>query len=287
MKEKFKYAKDLFLSKEMGIMPAGLAFSLFFAVIPIISIIFYLLTSFHFSLDALENFLSNTFPQGVAKLLQPVLIEDLSLSSLITLIVGLGVTINGCLSITIASNTIYEIENAPYHRRLIKAFLLTIIMVFLLAFIVVVPLLGNSFIKLLGNLGTFVSDNLFLINTIYTILQVPFSMIVIFFLIKLLYTIAPDQKIEHKYTNKGALFTTFMWLILTIVFSYYINNIARYDLVYGNLANIVILMFWFYLLAYVFIIGIIINRDVRDITIEKTNTIKLEELRDKVKDNIK
>ena len=112
-------------------------------------------------------------------------------------------------------------------------------------------------------------------------------MIVIFFLIKLLYTIAPDQKIEHKYTNKGALFTTFMWLILTIVFSYYINNIARYDLVYGNLANIVILMFWFYLLAYVFIIGIIINRDVRDITIEKTNTIKLEELRDKVKDNIK
>lgn len=287
MKEKFKYAANLFLSKEMGILPAGLAFSFFFAVIPIISLLFYLLTSFNFSASVLQNFLSQTFPSGIVNLLQPVFIEDLSTSSLITLIFGLFVTMNGCFSIIIACNTIYNIENAPYYKRLLKAFLLTIIMLLLLAFIVIVPLLGNSFIKLLGTFGNFISENEFLINIIYLMLQIPISLFVIFFLIKLLYMIAPDQKMSGKYVNKGAVFTTITWLTLTVLFSYYINNIARYDLIYGNLANIVMLMFWFYLLAYVFVIGIIINRDTREAEVEKTNSIKLGEIRDKVKNKEK
>ncbi len=287
MKEKFKYAANLFLSKEMGILPAGLAFSFFFAVIPIISLLFYLLTSFNFSASVLQNFLSQTFPSGVVNLLQPVFIEDFSTSSLITLIFGLFVTMNGCFSITIACNTIYNIENAPYHKRLLKALLLTIIMLLLLAFIVIVPLLGNSFIKLLGTFGNFISENEFLINIIYLMLQIPISLFVIFFLIKLLYMIAPDQKMKGRYVNKGAVFTTITWLTLTVLFSYYINNIARYDLIYGNLANIVMLMFWFYLLAYVFVIGIIINRDTREAEVEKTNSIKLGEIRDKVKNKEK
>lgn len=287
MKEKFKYAANLFLSKEMGILPAGLAFSFFFAVIPIISLLFYLLTSFNFSASVLQNFLSQTFPSGVVNLLQPVFIEDFSTSSLITLIFGLFVTMNGCFSIIIACNTIYNIENAPYYKRLLKAFLLTIIMLLLLAFIVIVPLLGNSFIKLLGTFGNFISENEFLINIIYLMLQIPISLFVIFFLIKLLYMIAPDQKMKGRYVNKGAVFTTITWLTLTVLFSYYINNIARYDLIYGNLANIVMLMFWFYLLAYVFVIGIIINRDTREAEVEKTNSIKLGEIRDKVKNKEK
>ena len=287
MKEKFKYATELFLSKEMGILPSGLAFSFFFAIIPVISLLFYLLTSINFSADAVQNFLSHTFPSGVVNLLQPVFIEDLSVTSLVTLISGLLVTINGCLAIIIASNTIYHIPSASYYRRLVKAFIITFIMLLLISFIVIVPLLGNSFIKLLGTFGNFLSENEFLIKIISFMLQVPVSLIVIYFLIKLIYIIAPDQKINKRYVVKGSLFTTIMWWLLTVVFSYYINNIARYNLVYGNLANIVMLMLWFYLLAYVFVIGIIINRDTMEKEVEKTNTIKLEELRDRVKNKDK
>jgi len=287
MRKRLKQIIDLSFSKEMGILPSGLAFSFFFAVIPVLSLLFYLLTSLDFSVDIIQNFLSQTFPKGVVNLLQPVFIEDLSIPSLITLISGLIVTINGCLSIILASNTIYDIPNAPFYKRLLKACFTTVIILVLITFIVIVPLLGNSFIKLLGTFGNVLSDNEFLINAIYFVLQFPVSLFVMYYLIKLIYVTAPDQKINNKYVTKGALFTTITWLILTFVFSYYINNIARYDLVYGNLANIVILMFWFYLLAYVFVIGIIINKDTMKKEIEKTNTIKLEELRDKVKSNDK
>ena len=84
-----------------------------------------------------------------------------------------------------------------------------------------------------------------IVNTIYLVLQLPVSLFSMYYIIKLIYVIAPDERIRSKYVTHGALFTTISWLIVTVCLSYYINNIARYDLVYGNLANIVILLFWF------------------------------------------
>ena len=106
-----------------------------------------------------------------------------------------------------------------------------------------------------------------------------------FFIIKLIYFIAPDERVPSKYINKGAIFTTIGWLLVTIIFSYYINNIARYDRVYGNLAAIVMLLFWFYILAYIFVIGLYLNKVSTDNGIEKTNSMKLDEIRKKIKEN--
>ena len=84
--------------------------------------------------------------------------------------------------------------------------------------------------------------------------------------------------------NRGALFTTISWLLVTVGYSYYINNIARYDLVYGNIANIVILLFWFYVLAYIFVIGLYLNKTKAEAGIEKTNRIKLDEIRKRIRE---
>ena len=78
-------------------------------------------------------------------------------------------------------------------------------------------------------------------------------------MIKLLYTMAPDKHIASKYVNKGAVFTTVGWLIVTAVYSYYANNVANYNLFYGGLSGLVILMMWIYIIAYIFVIGIAIN----------------------------
>ena len=287
MKEKLNYIINLLYSKELGILPAGLAYSFVLALIPIISLIFYLVTTINVSADFIMNFINNTFPEGVASLIQPVFIENLSVSSLVTLILGLVVTVNGFSAMIIASNTIYEIDNAPVIKRFFKSLILSIILIILITFMVFVPLLGNSIIKLLSLLGTFISDNEYLVNVLYFILRVPVALLVVFVLVKLIYIIAPDQHIPSKSTTPGALFTTISWVILTVGFSYYINNIARYDRVYGNLANVVIIMLWFYFLAYILVLGMIINKRVVNNSIDKTNTIKLEEIRKKVIDSEK
>ena len=70
---------------------------------------------------------------------------------------------------------------------------------------------------------------------------------------------APDRRIASKYVNHGAAFTTIGWLLITAIYSYYANNVANYNLFYGGLSGIIILMMWVYMIAYIFVIGIAIN----------------------------
>lgn len=282
MKKRIKEFYDLISGKEMGILPGNLAFSFFMAIIPILTLIFYLLTSFNLPMNIITQFLESTFPSGVVDLLQPIFADEMSVDSLITIIFGFIVAANGCGAIIIASNTIYNFENAPLLRRGVKSVFLTFIMILLFAFVLIVPLFGTSIIGLLSSVFPFISQNEFFVDIIYFILRVPVSFFVILFLIKLLYTLSPDDRIPSKYTTKGAVFTTISWIIATYVYSFYINNIADYNLVYGNLANIVILLFWFYVLAYVFVLGLFMNKRNNEIGIEKTNSIKLDEIRKRV-----
>lgn len=287
MTSKIEKLQEIFTSKEFGVLPGNLAFSFFLSVIPILTLIFYVLTSFNLPLDMINDFLTETFPQGVVDLLQPVFTSELTADSLIPIILGITVAANGCNAIILTSNTIYNFKNASFLRRMIKSLLLTMCIILLIAFVVIVPLLGKSILNIVSGVLNFGVKHEMIINIIYYIIQVPVSLLVMFFFIKIVYTFAPDQRIPSKYVTKGAIFTTISWLLITTLFSFYINNMARYDLVYGNLANIVILLLWFYVLAYVFVIGLYMNKTNTEVGIEKTNTIKLEEIRKKIKDEKK
>ena len=268
-------------------MPGNLAYSFFLALIPIISLIFYFTTTLNLPNDILQNFITSTFPQGVSDLLQPVFTNQLTLDSFIPLCLGIIVVMNGCGTIIVTSNTIFRFENSSIIKRTIKSLFLVVIIILLFAFIFIVPLLGRTIIDLIGTVTNLVSKHQVMIDTIYFILQVPVSLIIIFFIIKTIYMIAPDQKLSGKYVNRGAAFTTISWMIVTWGYSYYVNNIASYDAVYGNLANIVMLLFWFYILGYIFVIGLFLNKTRTDAGIELENTMRLEEIRNKIRNKNK
>ena len=83
--------------------------------------------------------------------------------------------------------------------------------------------------------------------------------------------LAPDHRVPSKYVNKGAIFTTIGWVILTAIFSYYANNIANYDLLYGSLSSLVVMMIWIYVMAYILVIGIAINTNIYKVEKENLN----------------
>ena len=82
---------------------------------------------------------------------------------------------------------------------------------------------------------------------------------------------ALNENVPSKYMNKGALFATICFIIVTAIYSYYASNFANYTKFYGNLANIVVLMMWVYILAYIFVIGIAINSDTYNVEKNVTN----------------
>ena len=74
-----------------------------------------------------------------------------------------------------------------------------------------------------------------------------------------MYVIAPDTKIDSSSTTLCAIFTTISWVIGTEIYSIYVNLFANYNIFYGSISNIVILLLWVYLLSYVFVLGIAMN----------------------------
>ena len=97
------------------------------------------------------------------------------------------------------------------------------------------------------------------IYDIFVFAKYPLAFVLIFYFIKLIYTLSPDKKIPSKSVNKGTIFTSITWILVTSIYSYYANNLANYDLFYGSLSNLVVLLIWVYIISYTFVLGIGIN----------------------------
>ncbi|MFA5604061.1 MAG: YihY/virulence factor BrkB family protein [Bacilli bacterium] len=244
---------------EMEILPGNLAFSLVISITPVLTL-FVLLASFlPISTDTLMNFMIKTFPQDVSDILIPFMNgTGFNLNVGVYLIIGFMIASNGLYSVITSSNTLYKKESSTTIKRRIKAVMLAIMLVFLFIFILIVLAFGNSILKLFITLypGSEFFETLY---AIYVFMKWPLGFVAIFFNINLIYAFAPDSLIPSKYTRKGALFTTFAWMIVTSIYSYYVSNIANYDAIYGGLSSIMVMMIWIYILSFVFVLGIALN----------------------------
>ena len=75
-----------------------------------------------------------------------------------------------------------------------------------------------------------------------------------FFTIALLYGLAQESRTMNRIWP-GVIASLVMWLALSYLFSYYVENIARYSLIYGTLGAVIVLLLWLYLAAMMLIMG--------------------------------
>ncbi len=270
---------------EMLTLPSTLAYYFVLAIVPIISFLLLIATSFNLSTTFITQFIEENFSKEVMTAITPMITGyNFNFGFVFYLLMAFFIVSNGSDSIIIASNMVFNIENKNYFKRRIKACVMTVLLFVLFTFMLIVPIFGEQIL----NLATMVGFNNRIIDALkmlYPVLNLPITIIIMYFSIKLIYVIAPDEKIKSKYVTKGAIFTTSVWVIATLIYSYYIKNIATYNLYYAGLSNIVILMVWFYILAFVFVMGLTFNYQNINENIEKTNNIKLKELEEKVRES--
>ncbi len=274
---------EIIQKKEMSILPAHLAYYFLISTIPAFTLIFFIASSFHLSTDIISNFMTSVFSKNVADMLLKTKWQtSLNFSNIIFLLIAFFTTSNGAKSIIVASNTVFNIQPSNIIKRRVKAFIITIVLILLVTFMLIVPLFGSTILKLFA-LIRIDNEVINIINMVYPVLKWPLTLFVVFLSIKIIYTMSPDDKVPSFYVNRGALFTTISWSLITGFYSIYINDIANYDKLYGALANIVILLLWFWLLSYIFVIGLVLNYKDLEEENEKTNTIKLKEIQEKVR----
>ncbi len=89
--------------------------------------------------------------------------------------------------------------------------------------------------------------------------------------LSMLYRFGPARRsATWGWVSPGSLLATLLWLIASVLFSYYVGHIASYDATYGPLGAIVGMMMWFYVTAYVVLVGAELNAELELQTAEDT-----------------
>lgn len=249
---------NLLRQPEMLILPGNLAFFILLSLFPIITMFGLVASSLSLSVDGVIHSLNGVLPSGVVEIFIPFINGSLNTTNIIIIFVGLYLASNGPDSIITASNILYQSENKNYLSRRIKALFMTFWLILLFIIILVFLAFGSFILKKIlsfGVLGEFISNN-YMIITFWKLFLAFFFM---FIVIKIIYTMAPDKHFKSKYVNKGALFSTLAIMIVTAIYSFYVTNIAHYDVFYGSVANIAILMLLIYIISYIIVLGIAIN----------------------------
>jgi membrane protein len=55
--------------------------------------------------------------------------------------------------------------------------------------------------------------------------------------------------------------TTILWLAATSIFAWYVRNIANYNVLYGGIATVVLLLVWMYVLSIIAFVGCEFNAE--------------------------
>lgn len=277
LKHFWKNFKTVLKRPEMNVLPGSFAYYLVLSIVPTITLITYAASFFNVPSNFIFEFLAKALNEDIANLVVANFGgTNLGMQFYGSLIMAILIASNGASSIITTSNAIYGIKNTGFLKRRLKALIMTAFLILLIIFMLAVPVFGDKIIELINyvNLNAKFTEQ---ISVVFNFIKGPISWFVIFVLVKILYTMAPDRLLPSKYVNYGAIFTSITWVIITSIFSYYISHIAVYDVFYGGLANIVILMLWFYLLAYIFTIGMALNYREEEIKLEKTSQINIVE----------
>lgn len=93
----------------------------------------------------------------------------------------------------------------------------------------------------------------------------------VYYSIAFIYKFAPAVQKRWQLGSPGAILATFLSVLATLGFSYFVNQFGRYNALYGSIGTIMVLMVLIYINALVLLIGFELN-----VSIKSLKTISAE-----------
>ena len=170
----------------------------------------------------------------------------------VTIIVALWSAGKGVLAMTSGLNCIYECpETRSYIFLRIRSTIYTVLFIIVILLLLVVSVFGNSlniFIsthaEFLEPLADWMIDKRALITPV---VLMGFSL--------LIYKFLPNRKDRFVKQLPGAVFAAIGWMVISWVFSVYVDIFQGFSSMYGSLTTIVLIMLWLYFCMYSILLG--------------------------------
>ncbi len=139
-----------------------------------------------------------------------------------------------------------------------RALSLTVILFALLLVCLTLLLMQNTLLDLLGITNRHVRHVIFLGKWIFIIA-------LIFYSYAFIYKYAPSTKKKWQLVSPGAVIATSLSIIVTIAFTAFVNNFGRYNILYGSIGSIMVIMSMIFINSLVVILGFEFNLSINSL----------------------
>lgn len=238
---------------------ASISYNIFLSLIPAFIFLFTLIA--YIPVENLAQYvielLKKLMPDYAFKTIESTITEVLTKRYSTLLSIGFLTTIyfasNSMSSLISAFNAIshYHDTRPWWQQRLISILLLFIFFIlFLIGFLVLI--LSNVVLNFLESKGLLVEN----LHIILVIIAKWIVIVLSFFLaIFILYYFSPKKRLKIKYILSGAIMATVFCIVISMGFSYYVSNFGKYNVIYGSLGALIVLLLWIYFNALSLILG--------------------------------
>jgi membrane protein len=256
---------------------SGLAFDFLLALFPMLFIllaVFGLFTSHSLQLRiSLLAYFADLLPAPAFQLLNSTTQELAANTSgeklTIGVVAGLWLVSGGVASIIASLNAAFRIKESRswFKVRAIALGLTLVISILILAALCIV-LAGGDLVDWLGNELHLASA----LIAFWKALQWPTAMLFVMFSDALIYIFGPNlRKKRWHLITPGSVFGAVSWVVASAGFRIYLRYVNNYNVIFGSLGALVILMIWLYVTGLAFLIGGEINANIERAAVENPN----------------
>ena len=241
-------------------LASQLAYYLVLSFFPFLMFLFTLIGFINLDSTTVLEALQTILPITVFELVETIILEIVDSQNTgllgVSVLLAVWTASSGFRAVIKGVNKAYNLhENRNYIRRAIMSFLSIIALAITILLSLSLLVFGDVISKhLISNLPF--SE---VLNIVWNILRYGVIILILILIFASIYRYTPAEKVKWKYVLPGAVFTTIGWLIISVVFSFYINNYSNYSRFYGSLAAVFILMIWLFLTSIIFMLGVEIN----------------------------
>lgn len=242
---------------------SAISFSFFLAVFPFLIFLFTIIpfipvTNFQpLLLDLIRDMMPQTAYESVKETVVDIITRPRSGLLFFNFFLTLYFSTNGVNSLIAAFNNTYHVIEP---KTGVRQYLISIVIVFILSFLLIIALGLMTF----GNvILIFLLPDFIVNSTFYVILLEFLRWVIILALllmaISFLYYLAPARKTRFRFISAGSLLSTILVVITTLGFNFYVDNFSKYNILYGSIGTLLVVMVWIYLNAISLLIGFELN----------------------------
>ena len=252
---------------------SAISFNFFLAVFPTLIFLFTIIPFIPIEdfqgtlLSLIHDFIPKSAYETVRETVEDIVTRQRGDLLSLGFILSLYFSTNGLNSLMEAfNNTYHTIETRSSFRQwLISAllvFILTVLLILSIGLMTLGPVILSVFIPVKILESAFYSFLIWLMTWLLSISA-------FFFAISFLYYLAPARRRDFRFISAGSSLATLLVILTTAGFNFYVDNFARYNILYGSIGTLMVVLLWIYFNAISLLIGFELNASIYNAKREK------------------